>query len=317
MDIIERAVERLDKIDAVALPVPTIEKAEEYRENKKNESVVTKEDVSLEEPVFYSPASPSRSGKQTKHSINLDLEQIRKNGMVVPDDERSLVKEEFRHIKRPLLMNAAGKGATVAEYANLIMVTSAKPAEGKTFTALSLALSIASERDQTVLLVDADVVKPNLSKFFGLKAELGLVDYLIDDSLDLSDILVQTDIPSFKILPAGNTHHLSTELLASNSMRRLAQELSKRYSDRIVIFDSPPLLLTNEASVLATLVGQVVMVVEAEKTRQAQVKEALAMLNPNMIVGLVLNKSQRSLGSGYYGYRSYKYGHYGYYGLES
>ena len=273
-------------------------------------------------PVSRAAPAQSPAGR-TRRSVTLDLERIRQANMLVPDTKRSRIKEEYRHIKRPLLMNASGKGATLTDYANLIMVTSADPGEGKTFTACNLALSIAAERDRTVLLVDADLVRPSITKVFGFEAEAGLVDFLIEDNLELSDVLIETSIPSLTILPSGSTHHLSTELLASRNMRTLAQDMSKRYPDRIVIFDSPPLLATTEASVLASLMGQVVMVVEAEKTPQAHVKEALALLDPKMIIGFVLNKTRSPFSSDYYGYYGYDYGYgyghgygYGYYGRQ-
>lgn len=250
--------------------------------------------------------------KRTRRAIELDLEHIRALGLLVPDTRRSRIKEEYRHIKRPLLMNAAGKGASQVERANLIMVTSARPGEGKTFTACNLALSIAAERDRTVLLVDADVIRPSVARTLGFEAGPGLVDFLINEQMDLAEVLVDTNIPSFTVLPAGSAHHLSTELLASENMRKLAAELSSRYPDRIVIIDSPPLLATTEASVLASLAGQVVMVVEAGHTHQAQVQEALALLSPDQIIGFVLNKVRGVLGSDYYGYNyGSRYG-YGY-----
>jgi receptor protein-tyrosine kinase len=256
--------------------------------------------------------TPVVAPKRTQRSVVLDMERIRALGLLVPDARRSRIKEEYRHIKRPLLINAAGKGATIAEHANLIMVTSARSGEGKTFTACNLALSIAAERDRTVLLVDADVIKPSIAKMLGFKAEQGLVDLLIDEQLELADVLVDTNVPSLTILPAGSTHHLSTELLASDNMRKLAAELSGRYADRVIVLDSPPLLMTTEASVLASLAGQIVMVVEAGRTYQSQVQEALALLDPNQIVGFVLNKKKGILGADYYGY-SYGYGsRYGY-----
>ena len=252
---------------------------------------------------------PAVAPKRTQHSVVLDLERIRAMGLLVPDARRSRIKEEYRHIKRPLLMNAAGKSATVAEHANLIMVTSARPGEGKTFTVCNLALSIAAERDRTVLLVDADVIKPSVARTLGFETEQGLVDLLIDDQLELADVLVDTNVPSLTILPAGSTHHLSTELLASDNMRKLATEMSHRYADRIIVLDSPPLLVTTEASVLATLAGQIVMVVEAGRTHQSQVQEALALLDPSQIIGFVLNKKRGVLGSDYYGYGyGYQYG---------
>ncbi len=247
------------------------------------------------------------AAKRTQRSVMLDLERIRAAKLLVPDTQRSRIKEEYRHIKRPLLMNVDGKGATISMHANLIAVTSARPGEGKTFTACNLALSIATERNRTVLLVDADVLRPSVTKVLGFEAEYGLVDFLIDDQLDLADVLVNTSIPSLTVLPTGSKHHLSAELLAGDNMRRLTAEMSQRYPDRIIIFDSPPLLATTEASILVSLMGQVVMVVEAERTPQSQVKEALAMLDPNQIVGFVLNKTRDVFTSNYgYGY-GYQY----------
>ncbi len=293
----------------------TIEKAVQMLSQTKAGAATAEALVeSVELPPPPPPAVPSLrkgTGKRTRRSVTLDLQLVRQLGMLVPDAKRSRIKEEYRHIKRPLLMNASGKGATINDCPNLIMVTSAEPGEGKTFTAINLALSIASERDRTVLLVDSDVVKPTISKFFGSDLGPGLVDYLIEENLDLADVLVETNIPSLTVLPAGNAHHLSTELLASENMRQLTREMSQRYSDRIIIFDSPPLLATTEARVLANLVGQIVMVVEAEKTNQTKVKDALSLLSPDMIIGFVLNKTRSAIGASYYGRYYYYYGEYG------
>lgn len=249
------------------------------------------------------------SAKRTQRSVALDFERIRATGLLAPDTERSQLKQEYRYIKRPLLLNADGRGAMPVEHPNLIMVTSARPGEGKTFTACNLALSIASERNRTVLLVDADVLKPAMDRTLGFEAGLGLVDYLVNDQLDLAEVLVDTNVPSLTLLPAGSQYHLSAELLASERMRKLAAELSGRYADRIVIFDSPPLLMTTEASILASLMGQVLLVVEAERTPQSQVRAALDLLDPNhQIVGFVLNKSHSFFGADSYGYK-YGYGH--------
>jgi receptor protein-tyrosine kinase len=250
-----------------------------------------------------------KTGKRTQRSATLDFERIRAAGLLVPDTLRSRLKQEYRQIKRPLLINADGRGAMAVEHPNLVVVTSACPGEGKTFTACNLALSIASERNRTVLLVDADVLKPALDRTLGFEAERGLVDYLVDERLDLSDVLIDTNVPSLTLLPAGSPYHLSAELLAGERMRRLAAELSGRYADRIVIFDSPPLLMTTEASILASLMGQVLVVVEAERTPQSQVKAALDLLDSNrQIVGFVLNKSRSFFGADSFGY-GYGYGH--------
>ena len=218
------------------------------------------------------------------------------------DGEKNPIAEEYRQIKRPLLINAFSQGASAIQNGNLIMITSALPGEGKTFTAINLAMSIALERDRTVLLVDADVAKPGVSEYIGKTEWPGLVDYLLSDTMQLSDVLVKTDVPKLRLLPAGRRHPHSTELLASESMRRLAQELASRYPDRVVIFDSPPLLATSEAAVLARLMGQIVMVVEASRTSQDIIQDALGQLNPDIMTSLILNKSHQPFGTPYYDY---------------
>jgi len=246
-------------------------------------------------------------GKQVK----LDLSGLKAAGLVDPLSKQvNRTTEEFRRIKRPLLMHAKGEGATVVANANMIMVTSALAGEGKTFTSINLAMSIAIEMDKTVLLVDADVAKPDVTARLGVEAERGLIDVLLDDSLTLPDVLLRTDIPKLTLLPSGSRHVHTTELLASDRMHQLTLELSSRYPDRIVIFDSPPLLLTSEARVLASLMGQVVLVVEESRTPQYAVREAVQSLDSNEIVGIVINKGSHGSKGEYY-YRGYGYYPYG------
>jgi protein-tyrosine kinase len=252
-------------------------------------------------------AAPTESVSDVKSPpqddvVRWDLQRLQTAGLVVKDGDKNPLAEEYRLIKRPLLINAFGQGATAVPNGNLIMITSALPGEGKTFTAINLAMSIALERDRTVLLVDADVAKPGISDYIGRREWPGLVDYLLSDNMPLSDVLLQTDVPKLRLLPAGRRHPHSTELLASESMRRLAQELATRYPDRVVIFDSPPLLATSEAGVLAALMGQIVMVVEAGRTTQDVIQDALGHLNPEIMTSLVLNKSYHPFGSPYYDY---------------
>ncbi len=242
----------------------------------------------------------------------LPFDQLRQAGVLTPDAKRSQLAEEYRLIKRPLLLNVDKKGADIAENPNLIMVTSALPGEGKTFTAINLAMSIAMEQDRTVLLVDGDVAKPAASKRLGITFEQGLIDLLENDRLSIADVLVKTNIENMRVIPAGKHHDRATELLASERMLAIMEELSSRYPDRIVIFDSPPLLLTTESAVLSEMMGQIVVVVAAEQTVQQAVIEALTRLGQDKIKGLVLNKYRPSFGSRYgsgYGYSySYSYG---------
>ncbi|MFC1747500.1 XrtA-associated tyrosine autokinase [Pseudomonadota bacterium] len=252
------------------------------------------------------PAESAQEGGQVSRRLDLDLERLARSGFLTPDAGRSQLAEEMRHIKRPLMLNASTPGEEFAD-ANLIMVTSSKPSEGKTYTSLNLAMSVAKERDRTVLLVDADVAKPGVTRVLGVNKEKGLVDYLSDDSVMLSDVMLKTNISNMRFIPAGKRHVHSTELLSSQSMIELVEQLRSRYPDRIVIFDSPPLLATSEAVVLTELVGQIILVVEAEKTSKQEVEEAISQIGEDKSVGLVLNKARGSFGSDFYGY----YGTYG------
>lgn len=254
--------------------------------------------------------------------VELDFEMLKAQGVLTPDEGRSTVAEEFRIIKRPLLMNATGQGPQKIANANMIMVTSALPKEGKTFTAVNLAMSLANEVDNNVLLVDGDVAKPSVNRILGFKSKVGLIDYLLDDVKNLDDILLQTNIPKLTLLPSGRRYRHSTELLASENMRVLLRYLAESDPDRIVVFDSPPLLVTTEARELARNMGQIVMVIEAERTPLFAARDALEQIENHDIVGLVLNKTQMRGGADYYnygyggyygGYGSY-YGSYGSYG---
>lgn len=248
--------------------------------------------------------SPVRRSKEVK----IDLVRLAAQGYITPDAPRSQLADEFRVLKRPLLNNAHGKSAAPIRRANLIMMTSSVPGEGKTFTSINLALSIAMEVDSTVLLVDADVARPAVLDRLGLPSSPGLLDALTQPDLDLADVLLRTNVDRLSILPAGTPHPRATELLASAGMNRLLDELAARYPDRILVFDAPPLLLSTESRALATQVGQVVLVVEADRTTQSAVTSALGMIESCPVVMTVLNKTDPSQSAGGY------YGHYGSYG---
>jgi receptor protein-tyrosine kinase len=257
------------------------------------------------EPVFSSPDADKTEGGSQLQSIN--LARLHRMGVVSPDAEKSQIAEEFRIIKRPLIANAFGQGAARVKNGNLIMITSSLPGEGKSFCAINLAISMAMEMDRTVLLVDADVAKPRVPEYLGIHADKGLLDVLQDPDLKLSDVLIRTDIAKLTVLPAGRTYKRATELLASAAMTRLIEDIGSRYPDRIILFDSPPLLATSESSVLATHMGQIVMVVEAERTSQEAVREALSHIQSCEVVGMLLNKTTPTPGADYY------YGYYGSY----
>lgn len=233
--------------------------------------------------------------------VAIDLSRLTELGLVSPEEPKSVASEEFRVIKRPLIRNASGKSAGAIENGNLIMVTSALPGEGKTTSSVSLAMSIAMELDKTVLLVDADVAQPSVLRTLGIAEHRGLLDVLVDRSIDLSDVLLRTNVEKLVILPSGTPHSHATELLASETMAALVHEIAGRYPDRIIVFDSPPLLLTNEATALAAHMGQIVVVVEAEKTEHETLKQALDLIEACPVKLLLLNKNRYGGHGGYYG----------------
>lgn len=214
------------------------------------------------------------------------------------------IQDDYRRIKRPLVSNACGRSKQMVDRGNLILITSSVPGEGKSYTSVNLALSISQEMDNTVLLVDCDVAKQGASRLLGLENVAGLVDVLENDNLTIGDVLLQTDIPHFRVVSAGKQSEYITELLASQRMAGLVNEIAGRYSDRIIIFDGPPMLPTPQTKVMAGLVGQVVFVIEAGKTPQSLVEEALEMIPDEQATGIVLNKNEglTSRGGNYYGY---------------
>ena len=242
-----------------------------------------------QEPPATVPPTPAKPARHSA-SVTVDLEQLERVGYLVPARARSELAEEFRHIKRPLLKNVYERGEAAVNRGPLIMVTSALPGEGKTFTAINLAMSIAMEIDTSVLLVDADVVRPSVPKRLGFEVGRGLLDVLQDPTIDLADVMLRTNIPKLSVLPAGTPNSRSTELLASASMERLLIELANKYADRVIVFDAPPLLLTTEARVLASRVGQVVVVVEAARTPRNTVAQAFAAIENCPHVMSVLNR---------------------------
>ncbi len=258
------------------------------------------------------PAAPPEWAPQTDSMVHIRLDALRRRGFVVPDAKTNLTGEEFRVIKRPLIANAFGLGAAPVKNGKRVMVTSAFPGEGKSFCAINLALSIAAERDHKVLLVDADVARPSIPRELGFSADAGLMDSLLEPQKhNVADLVLQTDVEKLALLPAGRRHEHATELLASQAMSKLLDVLSERFPDRLIIFDSPPLLVTTEARVLASYMGQIVLVVEAGRTPKAAVNEAISTIDGTAdVVGVVLNKSSGSStgGYGYYGY-GYGYGH--------
>ena len=295
MSIVERAIKKLQ--DAGAEP-PASRRA----------ASVAQPDDAVEHPAAIEPGLPPPP-KPTR-IVPFDLARLRSHRLMpAPSDERELAGQ-YRQMKRPLVARALGRGLERVPRGNALVITSALPAEGKTFTAINLALSIALEQDIEVLLVDADVAKPRLTGEFGLGNERGLLDALADDDVDVESLVVGTDIPSLLLLPAGTPSSTATELLASPRMETVLEQLCELHPNRIVIFDSSPLLPTTEGRALVAWMGQVVVAVRAGSTPQQAVFEALRLIGERDNVNLVLTQAEGG-GAGAYYYSNYGYGEYG------
>jgi exopolysaccharide/PEP-CTERM locus tyrosine autokinase len=234
--------------------------------------------------------------------IRVDEQALRAEGLVPPEHQQRALADQYRQIKRPLISQAIGRGAPRLPRGQLIMMASAMPGEGKTFTSINLAMSMAREKDLSVLLVDADVAKPHISRTFGVSDEPGLLDALRDAESNVESMILPTDVPGLSILPSGRRSETATELLASHRMEETVSYLAASDPARIVLIDSPPLLLTNESRALAHWVGQVVIVVRADSTPQQAVLDAIDYLDEGKSVSLVLNQSKMTSPGYYYGY---------------
>jgi len=318
--LIEQAAERLEQLRLAGVVPPVVEQpsvtaaepALAPSPNVAAEQPVSRITTGGANPPVIEPRAESDIAIAARSQrVDFDLAVLAAANLVTPDAPRSQVADEFRVVKRPLINNIKGANGSSSARNNLIMVTSAVAGEGKSFTAINLAMSIAAELDNTVMLVDADLARPSLPTMLGVEDGPGLLD-LLDGSAEMSDVLLRTNIEKLTFLRGGTPHARATELLASEAMRGLVGEMSERYRDRIIVFDSPPLLLTTEARALAMYMGQIVFVVRAGKTLQSAVQHALATIEACPTKMLLLNQmrpekhgihGEYGLGYGYgYGY---------------
>lgn len=301
--LIEQAAQRLAQLREAGVVVPEIERPV---------SAPAPQPVPPFVPEMAPPPAPRAEPVQQSRRIELDLAAIAANGIVTPDAPRTRLADQYRVIKRPLIANATGRGATTLTHGNLIMVTSAVAGEGKSFTSINLAMSIAAELDHTVMLVDADVARPSILRVLGQPPGPGLLD-ILEGKADMASVLLRTNVDKLTILPSGSPQPKATELLASDAMTTLLDDMATRYPDRIIIFDSPPLLLTTESRVLASHMGQIVVVVRADSTLQSTVQSALSTIEACPVKMMVLNQARGDAAGTYGSGHGYGYGEgYGY-----
>lgn len=254
--------------------------------------------VAAEAAVPVTPAAPPPVPRE---SLEVSIESLRSAGVLPLPEHEVVLADQFRRVKWPILESVTAKGAE-GGLANVVMVTSSVAGEGKTFTSLNLALSIAAEKDYSVLLVDADVAKRHATRAFGAGDRAGLTE-LLSDTRDPESLVVGTGIRGLTFLPSGRRQELAPELFASHRMLDVIRALSSADRRRIVLFDTSPLLATNESQVLAKVVDQVVLVVRAESTTQPMVLEAVSLLDRSKEIRCILNQAHATeLAEYYYGY---------------
>jgi receptor protein-tyrosine kinase len=243
------------------------------------------------EPSSFHAGRRDPALRGRSRQVTIDRASLARNGIMISSALRSRSSEEFRIIKRHVLAKyAAEADAGLAHRSRAIMVTSARPGEGKSFTAINLALSIASEQDLKVLLIDSDTRRHSVQKMMGIAADIGLIDLLSDPAIDFADVVVRTNMPNLSIMPAGNPDIHIPELLSSRRTRSLFDEMTRRYADRFIIFDAAPCLASSDPTVLAELVGQIVFVVEADRTQTEEIDAAINLISACPNIGLLLNK---------------------------
>ncbi|EZP68334.1 Exopolysaccharide biosynthesis protein [Sphingomonas paucimobilis] len=230
------------------------------------------------------PAQRFQAPEWTGPAQPIDRIALAEAGYLLPDGPVSAMSEEFRLLKRDLLTLLAGDPR-----GNSILVCSAHSGEGKSFCAINLALSLAAEKEHEILLIDADFGKPGIPEALGLTSGLGLMDALADPGIAIENCVIRTDIPSLSVLPAGRRSNNDTEYLASSRTQALLNRLTEGRPDRVILFDSPPLLAASAGAVLASHAAIALLVVRADQTSESALRDAAGMLKGAGQVQLLLN----------------------------
>ena len=320
--LIERVVLNYDLVKLAPAPIPAnlVPPASTRRRYRRADEVIEAAVVApapeVDEGEAIVPASahtanvPAPVVKAVRFAgekFPINRQHLRDQGLIVPEASVTALLEEFRIIKRQLLLGAsqlAQHGMGVA--AQRVLICSPHPGEGKSFTAVNLALAIAAEKETEVLLVDADFAKPSVLSMLGLPGGPGLMDALSNPEIDAADCVIGTDVPGLWVLPAGSATTTDSEYLSSSRTRAVLDRLVEGAPQRFVIFDSPPALAASPAAELAKYVGQAVLVARADKTGQGSLEDAVSLLSACPNIQLLLNAvhfspSGRRFGS-YYGY---------------
>jgi protein-tyrosine kinase len=291
MSLIETALDKLRRSEAAAAAAAELQKAP-----------ATPRAASGVTPLVY-PAAPAPAIEdESRPRVLVSNAALRAAGYMPEESMERRFADHYRRVKRPLIEKALAGTSDM----RLIMVSSALPGDGKTFTSINLALSMAREKDISVLLVDADGARARISEVLGIRKQPGLLDALADDSIDVESLVMRTDVRGLEVLPAGRFIENGTELIASGRMAQISVRLTAHNPRRLVLFDSPPLLVSSEARVLTRMPGQVVLVVRASVTPRRAILDAVSQVDRQKLQGLVVNQVRDVPGEDYYGYPPYE-----------
>lgn len=312
LNLIERAAERLRQSGQVDSATAQLLEAEPSRAPSIAERPIAERAIA-ERPIAEraiaeragAPLAEAPTDTARRPNPFIDIAVLERAGMVEWSKGRSRVSEEFRIIQSQIMRTAFAPEIPGKGLANLVMVTSARPGEGKSFASLNLALSIARQRDHQVLLVDTDSKDQSVGRSLGLVDTPGLLDLALDPRLNVDDLMAKTGFEKLSVLPIGTRPDKGPELFATRQMARLIRDLGRRYSDRIVILDAAPCLSSSDPSTLAPIVGQIILVVEAERTQRSEVEATLDLVQACPSISLLLNKVQVSTSSTFGAYTSH------------
>jgi protein-tyrosine kinase len=231
--------------------------------------------------------------------VELDVVQLRMRGYMPAEEAMSEMMHQFRRLKRPLVVNALQRDAGTALSSRIIAVASAVAGEGKSFTSLNLAMSLAIERDFNVLLIDGDIARGALTSALGLGDQPGLLDLLSEADRTMESCVRRTSLEGLYVLPCGKWRDNAPELLGSTRLKRLLSDVTARYPGCLVVCDTAPVMLTNEGAVFLSIAGQVVFIVSSGSTPRQSVIDSLALIPGDRAISMVLNKFSGPVDSGY------------------
>ncbi len=297
MSKLEEALERANKMRQV----DTDDRGNKLEETLEKANKLREPAADVEEKKIKStPPDIDDKDSKSENVKRVETETIDNPYIVTINQPDSTITEEYRRLKSMLIRE------TKTDFLNTIMITSSINGEGKSITAVNLAITLAQEIDHSVILIDADLRKPMIHEYLGIRYQYGLSDYLTQD-IDLSDVFIKTGIGNMVFIPAGRAVENPVELLSSEKMKTLINDIKHRYINRYVIIDTPPILSCAEGITMGSYVDGIVFVIQEGHAQKKTIEDALNMIQGLNILGVVYNNASETNLDGHYYRRYYSY----------